>query len=137
MQAQTHLVQTFSPEDKHEHGVGFLVHKDIVNTDMECRPVSSRLIIIRPRAVHFNITTVQAFAPPTDYDGNEVEELCNQLQNVIDQHRRRTFLLCKEGGMHKWVRMLVNTGKAFADPSAMTQMRERTLTFGEKNLKQG
>ena len=27
-----------------EHGVGFLVHKDIVNTVMGCRPVSSRLI---------------------------------------------------------------------------------------------
>ena len=33
-------------EDKHEHGVGFLVHKDIVNTVMGCRPVSSRRITI-------------------------------------------------------------------------------------------
>ena len=30
----------FSGKDKHEHGVGFLVHKDIVNTVMGCRPVS-------------------------------------------------------------------------------------------------
>ena len=28
-------------EDKHEDGVGFLVHKDIVNTVMGCRQVSS------------------------------------------------------------------------------------------------
>ena len=34
--------------------------------------------------------------------------------------RRRTFLLCKEFGMQKWARMLVKTGKAFVDPSAMT-----------------
>ena len=27
-------------EDRHEHGVGFLVYKDIVNTVMGCRPVS-------------------------------------------------------------------------------------------------
>ena len=26
--------------------------------------------------------------------------------------------------MQKWARMLVETGKAFVDPSAMTQMRE-------------
>ena len=39
-------------------------------------------------------------------------------------HRRRTFLLYKETGMQKWARMLVETGKAFVDPSAMiTQMR--------------
>ena len=43
-------------EDKYEHGVGFLVHKDIVNTVTGCRPVSSRLITIRLRAVSFNIT---------------------------------------------------------------------------------
>ena len=55
-------------EDKHEHGVGFLVHKDIVNTVMGCRPVSSRLITIRLRAVPFNITIVQAYAPTSDYD---------------------------------------------------------------------
>ena len=41
------------------------------------------------------------------------------------RHRRRTFLLYKETGMQKWAGMLVKTGKAFVDPSAMmTQMRE-------------
>ena len=41
------------------------------------------------------------------------------------RHRRRTFLLCKESRMQKRARMLVETGKAFVDPSAMTtQMRE-------------
>ena len=40
------------------------------------------------------------------------------------RHRRRTFLLCKETGIQEWARMLVETGKAFVDPSAkMTQMR--------------
>ena len=36
------------------------------------------------------------------------------------RHRRRTLLFCKETGMQKWARMLVETGKAFVDPSAMT-----------------
>ena len=43
------------------------------------------------------------------------------------RRRRRTFLLCKDTGMQKWARMLVETGKAFVDPSATTtQMREDT-----------
>ena len=117
-----HKVFFTGKEDKHEHGVGFLVHKDIVNTVMGCRPVSSRIITIRPRAVPFNITIVQVYAPTLDYDDNEIEEFYDQLQI---RHRRRTFLLCKETGMQKWARMLVETGKAFVDPSAMTtQMRE-------------
>ena len=57
--------------EKHEHGVGFLVQKDIVNTVMGCRPVSSRLITIRLGAVPFNITIVQAYAPTSDYDDNK------------------------------------------------------------------
>ena len=50
-------------------------------------------------------------------------------------HRRRTFLLYKETGMRKWAEMLVETGKAFVDPSAMmTQMRGlRLLEFATFN----
>ncbi len=62
-------------EDKLEHGVGFLVYKDIVNTVMECRPVSSRLITIRLMAISFNNTIVQVYAPTSDCDDNEIEEL--------------------------------------------------------------
>ena len=61
-----HKVFFSGKEVKHERGVGFLVHKDIVNTVMEWRPVPSRLITIRLRAVPFNITIVQAYAPTSD-----------------------------------------------------------------------
>ena len=50
--------------------------------------VSSRLITIRLRAVPFNITIVQAYAPTSDYDDNEIEESFDQLQNAIDQIRK-------------------------------------------------
>ena len=92
-------------EDKHEHGVGFLVHKDIVNTVMGCRPVSSRLIAIHLRAVPFNITIVQVYAPTSDYNDNEIEELCDWLQNVIDTEGGHTCtrrLKCKSGQGCLW-----------------------------------
>ena len=41
-------------EDRHEYGVGFLIHKDTVNPIMGCRQVSSRLVTIRLKASHFN-----------------------------------------------------------------------------------
>ena len=68
-----------------EHGIGFLLHKGIMNTVMGCCPVSSRLITIRLQTVPFNITVVQAYAPTSDYDDNKIEEFYDQLQNVIDQ----------------------------------------------------
>ena len=82
-------------EDKHEHGVEFLVHKDIANTAMGCRPISSRLITIRLRAVPFNITVVQVYTPKSDYDHNEIEEFYYQLQNVIDQTPKKDILVAQ------------------------------------------
>ena len=79
---------------------GFL-HKDIVNTVMGCRPVSSRLITIRLRAAPFNITIVQVYAPMSDYDDNKIEEFYNHLKMSLMKHRRRIFLSCKETGMQK------------------------------------
>ena len=60
---------------------------------MGCRPVSSRLITIRLRAVPFNITLVQAYAPTSDYDDDKIEELYDQLQNVIDQTPKKDILV--------------------------------------------
>ena len=48
-----HKVFFSAKENKHEHGIGFLVHKDIMNTVTGCRPVTIRL-----RAVPINIKTV-------------------------------------------------------------------------------
>ena len=70
-----HKVFFSGKEGKHEHGVGFLVHKDIVITVMGCRPVSSRLITIRQTAVSFNITVIQTYAPTSDYDESEIEKI--------------------------------------------------------------
>ena len=59
-----HKVFFSGKEDKHEQGVGFFVHKDIMNTVMGCHPASSRLINIRLRAVPFSITIAQASICP-------------------------------------------------------------------------
>ena len=38
---------------------------------------------MRLRAVPFNITIVQAYAPTSDYNDDEIEEFYDQLQIVI------------------------------------------------------
>ena len=88
-----HKIFFSGKEDKHEHGVGFLVHKDIVNIVMGCRPVSSRLIPIRLRAVPFNITIVQVYALASEYGDDEIKEFYDQLQNVIDQTPKTDILV--------------------------------------------
>ena len=67
-----HKVYFSEEEDRHEYGVGFLVHKDVVNAVLGCRPVSSRLISICLRAAPFNITIIQLYAPTSGHDNSEV-----------------------------------------------------------------
>ena len=60
---------------------------------MGCRPVSSRLVIIRLKAGPFNITIVHAYAPTTAYDVNKIEEFYDQLQNITDQAPKKDILV--------------------------------------------
>ena len=60
---------------------------------MGCRPVSSRLITIRLRASPFNITIIQAYAPTTDYNDDDIENFYDQLQEVIDQAPKKDILV--------------------------------------------
>ena len=68
-----HTVNFSGEEGKHEYGAGFLVHKDVVGVVLGCQPVSSRLISIRLRAAHFNITIIQVYAPTSGHDNIEVD----------------------------------------------------------------
>ena len=80
-------------EEKQEHGFGFLVHKDIVNTVTACRPVSSSTSTIRPGTAPLNITAVLAYASTSDCDDNEIEEFYDQLRNVIEQTPKKDVLV--------------------------------------------
>ena len=88
-----HKVYFSGEEDRHEYGVGFLVHKDVVDAVLVCRPVSSRLISIRLRAAPFNITIIQIYAPTTGHDDSEVDHFYQQLQETIDQTPTKDLLL--------------------------------------------
>ena len=46
-----------------------------------------------PEGSPFNITQVQAYAPTSDYDDNEIEEFYDQLQNVFDQTPKKDILV--------------------------------------------
>ncbi|XP_011670813.2 craniofacial development protein 2-like [Strongylocentrotus purpuratus] len=60
---------------------------------MGCRPVSRRLITIRLKASHFNITIIQAYAPTTDYDDDVIEDFYDQLQKVKDQTPKKDIIV--------------------------------------------
>ena len=62
---------------------------------MGCRPVSSWLITLCLKASPFNITIIQAYAPTTDYDDDDIEDFYDQLQEVIDQAPKKDILVAQ------------------------------------------
>lgn len=92
-----HTLYFSGEEDKHLNDVGFLIHKDIMNTIMGCRPISSRLITSHLRAARFNITIIQAYAPTSDYDDQAVDDFYDQIQEVIDQTPKERYSHCAGG----------------------------------------
>ena len=80
-------------EDKHEQGVGFLVHKDTVKSVIGWRPTSSRLMTVRLRASPFNITIIQVYAPTSSYDDSDVHEFYRELQSLVDQTPKQDILV--------------------------------------------
>ena len=88
-----HRMYFSGKEDKHEQGVGFLVHKDIVKSVIGCRPISSRFMTVRLRASPFNITIIQVYAPTSRYDDSDVDEFYRELQSLVDQIPKQDILV--------------------------------------------
>lgn len=91
----------------------------MVNAVLGCRPKCSRIISIRERAVPFNVTSIHVYAPTSDHDDNEVKNFYQQLQEIIDQNKRRTFWLYNEIGIFKLEGTHRHTGETYVDPTTM------------------
>ena len=88
-----HKLYYSGEDDRHANGVGFLVHKSIQSAVLGCQPISSRIIAIRLRAKPLKITIIQVYAPTTDYDDEQIEQLYNQIQTVIDKVNKKDTLI--------------------------------------------
>ena len=112
-------------EDRHEYGVGFLVHNDMVSAVLSCRPVSSKLISIRLSAAPFHVTIIQVYAPTSGHYDNEVDNFYRQLQEIIDQTPKKDILVVQENWNAQVGRDAQADWEAYVDPTAMLrQMRE-------------
>ena len=98
-------------ENKHQHGVGFLVHKNKINSILSCTPISSRIMSIRVAAKPHNITIFQVYAPTSSYDDEIVEEFYEELEEQIKKTpKNRSIFALKKILFHSiigfWLRFI-------------------------------
>ena len=99
-----------------------------MNTVMGCRPVSSRFITIRLRALPCNITVIQTYAPTSDY---EVEEFYDQLKNVIDRTPKKDVLVVQGDRNVKVSKDAYNNWQGICEPLCNDDANKRGLRFLE------
>ena len=126
-----HTLYYSGESNKHANGVGFLVNKSTSNTVLGCHPISSRLISIRLRATPFNITIVQAYAPTTDYNDDQVEEFYTQLQGVIDKVDKKDILIIQGDWNAKVGVDAMEDWSKYCGPSCNETTNERGLRLLE------
>ena len=114
-------------EDKHEQGVGFLVHKDSVKRVIGCCPISSRLLTVRLRANPFNITIIQIYAPTSSYDDSEVDEFYRELQSLVDQTPKHDTLVVQGDWHAKVGEDAQGDWREFCGPSCNLETNDRGL----------
>ncbi|XP_072048875.1 craniofacial development protein 2-like [Amphiura filiformis] len=84
----------YSGEDKrHERGVGFLVHRDIARSVLECRPISRRIIILRLAGQPFNVSIILAYAPTSTASDQEMDMFYQHLNGIMTTIPKRYVLL--------------------------------------------
>ena len=88
-----HKIWYSGDSSKHQHGVGFIVNKDRLNTVISCTPVSNRLIAMRISARPHNITIIQVYAPTQDYDDDAIEEFYAELEETIKKTPKKDLLI--------------------------------------------
>ncbi len=88
-------------------------------------------LTIRLRAVPFNITIVQAYAPTSDYDDNKIEKFYDQLQNVIDQTPKKNILVVQGDWNAKVGRDACGNWQGICGPFCNDDINERGLRLLE------
>ena len=131
-----HKVYFSGEEGKHEYGVGFLVHKDVVGAILGCQPVSSRLISFPLRAAPFNITIIQVYAPTSGHDGSEVDHFYQKLQETIDQTPKKDILVVQGDWNAKVGKDAQADWGEVCGPYCNVETNERSQTSRVCNLQQ-
>ena len=129
--SRSHKIYFSGRDDRHEEGVGFLVHKNTISVVMGCRQVSSRLFIIRLRASPFNFTIVQVYARTTTHFVEEIEDFYQQIQEVVDQTPKENILVVQRNWNAKIGKDAQKDWKGTCGPYCNTETNERGLRLLE------
>ena len=72
-------------DNQHQEGVAVILKKGMEKCLMEWKPINSRLMKIRMKGKHINITIIQCYAPTNDSEEESRDAFYDQLQADLER----------------------------------------------------
>ena len=79
-----HYIYYCRQESLRRNGVAIMVNKRVQNVVLECNLKNDRMISVHFQGKPFNITVIQVYAPNTKAKEAEVEQFCDDLQDLLE-----------------------------------------------------
>ena len=88
-----HYIYHCGQESLRRNGVAIIVNKRVRNAVLGCNLKNDRMSSVRFQGKPFNIKVIQAYAPTTNAEEAEVEQLFEGLQDLLEHPKKMSFSL--------------------------------------------
>ena len=79
------ILYTVRNESKSEHGVSFLIHRDLASNVIEYKSSSERVAMVVLRlSKKYSVKIVQVYAPTSAHDDEEIEDMYEEINQLLD-----------------------------------------------------
>jgi exonuclease III len=75
----------YSGGERAERGVAIVVHESLVKSVVKKSVYSDRIIPVKFKAEPVSILIVQFYMPTSEYEDDEVEELCDIIEDILEE----------------------------------------------------
>ena len=82
--ADDHYIYYCEQESFRRNGVAIIVNKRVWNAVLGCNLKNNRMISVCFQGKPFNITVIQVYAPTSNVEEAEVEQISEDLQDLLD-----------------------------------------------------
>ena len=88
-----HYIYFCGQESLRRNGVGIIVNKRVWNAVLGCNLKNDRIISVHIQVKPFNITVIQANAPTSNTEEDEVEQFYEDVQDLLEHPQKMSFSL--------------------------------------------
>ena len=86
-----HYIYYCGQESLRRNGVAIIVNKRVRNAVLGCNLKKDRMISVHFQGKPFSITVIQAYAPTSNAEEAELEQLYEDVQELLEQPTKMSF----------------------------------------------